>query len=355
VVEISDEDYEWFEDENGHWYYKEKANPNSEWKLWEGGGQNEAEASDVVSGDARSKEPITYCKNMSWNNLNEKAKTLAQDCHLLKIDLDDHLLAILEVASENKKLVKKKRVEVYPNVNEKKMNKLLSKNRYKNKHLIRYEDILMFADDTMGLPFMRSGKNGIMVTKIGIFSSTTGRVGFLPWRIEDSRVMAFLDEKAFLSRKITALIDNGESFEIFQSTDPDLKKNLEHLPVYLIHLSDIVHQQYCLDNGIEFESGLETMKNSLRDVEESPEYNLTLDSDFMMEGDCPNCGGMMRDANLAARGGKALLRGWAKLDRSMVSRSSSPNLRSMFGRSGGWVDKKMSDKSRVCDNCGFKL
>ena len=89
--------------------------------------------------------------------------------------------------------------------------------------------------------------------------------------------------------------------------------------------------------------------------EESHEYNLTLDSDFMMEGDCPNCGGMMRDANLGARGGKALLRGWAKLDRSMVSRSSSPNLRSMFGRSGGWVDKKLSDKSRVCDNCGFKM
>ena len=184
VVEISDEDYEWFEDENGHWYYKEKANPNSEWKLWEGGGQNEAEASDVVTEDVRYKEPVTYCKNMDWNKLNEKAQTLNPDCHLLKIDLDDHLLAILEVASENKKLVKKKRVEVYPNINEKKMNKLLSKNKYKNKDLISYEDILMFADDTFGLGFYasRSGKKGIMVTKIGIFSSilaSWGGVGFL--------------------------------------------------------------------------------------------------------------------------------------------------------------------------------
>ena len=46
-----------------------------------------------------------------------------------------------------------------------------------------------------------------MVTKIGIFSSTTGRVGFLPWRIEDSRVMAFLDEKAF-SLIIVKIIDD---------------------------------------------------------------------------------------------------------------------------------------------------
>ena len=34
------------------------------------------------------------------------------------------------------------------------MNKLLSKNKYKNKDLISYEDILMFADDTFGLGFL---------------------------------------------------------------------------------------------------------------------------------------------------------------------------------------------------------
>ena len=62
----------------------------------------------------------------------------------------------------------------------------------------------------------------------------------------------------------------------------------------------------------------------------------------------------MRDASLAARGGKALLRGFAKLDRSMVSKSSNPNLRSVFGRGGGWFDKKTSDKTRVCDSCGYK-
>ena len=361
VVEISDEDYEWFEDENGHWYYKEKANPNSEWKLWEGGGQNEAEASDVVTEDVRYKEPVTYCKNMDWNKLNEKAQTLNPDCHLLKIDLDDHLLAILEVASENKKLVKKKRVEVYPNINEKKMNKLLSKNKYKNKDLISYEDILMFADDTFGLGFYasRSGKKGIMVTKIGIFSSilaSWGGVGFLPWRIENTRVVGFMDEKEFLSRKIVAILDNGESIDLFSSSDPDLKKNLEHISTYLTFFADAAHKLYCSENDLKFTSRLETMQKTLSLIDSSPysEIDSDFDSSLAMGGDCPNCGGFMRDASLAARGGKALLRGFAKLDRSMVSKSSNPNLRSVFGRGGGWFDKKTADKTRVCDSCSYK-
>ena len=30
------------------------------------------------------KEPVTYCKNMDWNKLNEKAQTLNPDCTLVK-------------------------------------------------------------------------------------------------------------------------------------------------------------------------------------------------------------------------------------------------------------------------------
>ena len=339
VVEISDEDYEWFEDENGHWYYKEKANPNSEWKLWEDDDKAQVETSEIETKPISSTNPVIYCENMNWDLLNQKIKKLDPKCNLLRINVDENIMSYLQVASENETLTKKSRVEIFPNINPKKMNKLLSKNKYKNNHLIGMEDILMFADDTQ-FPF-RNGNNGMMITTAGIFTSATLRNGFLPWRIGNSRVKSFIEEKSFLVRTIIAILDTGESLEIFTSSDPDLKNNLEELPAFLTILADAANHAYCLENGIDF--------TSIFDESEEVDF----DGEYGLEGDCPNCGSSMRDASLAARGGKSMLRGFAKLHRSMERQAGYSH--SFFGKSGGIFDKATADKSRVCDNCGYKF
>lgn len=343
VVDMEDENYEWWEDENGHWYYRDKRTPDGEWQLWEDD-QSQTSHNDPPDLNTTSKEttqnPIVYCENMDWNTLNEKVKKLKPSCKLLRINVDENILSYLSVASANKKLMKKSRVEVFPNINAKKLQKLFDKNKYKNNNFINLDDVLMFADDTT-FP-LRNGNKGIMVTTVGLFCSTMGRIGFLPWRIENSRVTGFYDEKGFLSRKIVAVLDTGESIEIFESSDPDLKKNLVELSQFLTIFADAANHAYCMENGIDFLS----VFDETEDTSES-------DGDFGLSGDCPNCGSVMRDASLTARGGKALLRGFASLHRSMERQAGYSY--SFFGKSGGIYDKATADKSMVCDKCGYKF
>ena len=343
VAKMQDDDYEWREDEAGNHYYRLKDNPDSEWQLWadEQSQTRHNESPDLeMASKETTHEPVVYCENMNWNTLNEKVKKLKPNCNLLRINVDENILSYLSAASDNKKLIKKSRIEVFPNINAKKLQKLLDKNKYKNNNFINADDVLMFADDTT-FP-LRNGNKGIMVTTVGLFCSSGGRTGFLPWRIENSRVTGFYDEKGFLSRKIVAVLDTGESIELFESSDPDLKKNLVELSQFLTLFADAANHAYCIENGINFSSAFD-------ETEDAPES----DGDFGLNGDCPNCGSSMREASLTARGGKALLRGFANYARwepRQVGASTS-----IVGNSGGFFDKRMADKSRVCDNCGYKF
>ena len=204
----------------------------------------------------------------------------------------------------------------------------------------------------------KNGSSGILVTSQGLFIRSLGRKAFVPWMIEDKWISTFRDKKGFLSRKLFATLNDYKTLEILDTVEETLKKSIQEVTKYLTLIADLARKEYCNQNGLEYRfvyDGVEEAYTQmvLESEESTPESSI-LTGMGMLQGDCPNCGGVMQDASMAARGGKALLRGFAKLDRSMVSKSTNSNLRSAFGRSGGWFDSKVSDKSRVCHSCGYK-
>ncbi|MDA8567797.1 hypothetical protein N9L15_00705 [Euryarchaeota archaeon] len=353
---MGDDNYEWWEDENGRWYYRDKSTPDGEWQLWEDD-QSQTSHNDSPDLNTDSKEttqnPIIYCENMDWDDMLLNIKYLKKDSKLLTITLNKEVSKILEVASGDHLLTRKNRIQIYPDIKRKNVEKVLQKNKYKSNGRISYDDIWMIIDEST----FKNGNSGILVTSQGLYIRSLGRKAFLPWMIEDKWVSSFYEEKGFLSRKLFATLSDNTKLEVFDTVEETLNKSIQEVTGYLTLIADLARKEYCNENGLKYTFVYEKAKkftanigNGIKDLA----VNSVSKGMGMLQGDCPSCGGVMRDASMAARGGKALLRGFAKLDRSMVSKSTNPNLRSAFGRSGGWFDSKISDKSRVCDSCGYK-
>ena len=337
VVKMADEEYEWWQNETGDWYYKIKGNDTAEWILWED------DATDKDAVDVQTEENTAYHKpenhalGMDWaKSIENGIKSTNND--LFKLEDSGALESLLSLANEDKVLKKKGRVEVYPNIKPKKIIKILKKDVYKTHIKLKNSDVLMLVDDTT----MKSGKSGLLVTRYGIFTRSFPLInGFLPWRIGKEFPISFHTEKGMLmSRKLMVTISDGTEHELFMSSEPDLRKNMVELPAYLSSMAQIANDSYCEANGIE-------IGKSFSDVA----------ADYEGSGlNCPKCGSQrIGEAGLAGRGGKALLRGFAGLDRSLVSKMPSPNTRSIFGRSGGMFDKMVADKRYVCKECGKKF
>jgi len=349
---MADDNFEWWEDESGEWYYRSKTDPDGEWHHWE----QEDEQGDSTSVNTQLEvvaEPPVYCKGMDWDDMLLNIKYLKKDAKLLTITFNDEVSKILELASGDHLLTRKNRVQIYPNIKRKNIEKILQKNKYKTNGRITHNDIWMIIDEST----FKNGSSGILVTSQGLFIRSLGRKAFVPWMIEDKWISTFDDKKGFLSRKLIARLNDYKTLEILDTVEETLKKSIQEVTGYLTLIADLARKEYCNQNGLKYTFVYEKAKkftanigNGIKDLA----VNSVSKGMEMLQGDCPNCGGIMRDASMAARGGKALLRGFAKLDRSMVSKSTNPNLRSAFGRSGGWFDSKSSDKSRVCDSCGYK-
>ena len=56
VVKLADEEYEWWQNETGDWYYKIKGNDTAEWILWED------DATDKDAVDVQTEENTAYHK-----------------------------------------------------------------------------------------------------------------------------------------------------------------------------------------------------------------------------------------------------------------------------------------------------
>ena len=353
MIPLTDDNFEWWEDESGEWYYRAKTDPDGEWHHWE----QEDEQSDSTSVNTQLEvvaEPPVYCKGMDWDDMLLNIKYLKKDAKLLTITFNDEVSKILELASGDHLLTIKNRVQIYPNIKRKNIEKILQKNKYKTNGRITHDDIWMIIDEST----FKNGNSGILVTSQGLFIRSLGRKAFVPWMIEDKWISTFDDKKGFLSRKLIATLNDYKTLEILDTVEETLKKSIQEVTGYLTLIADLARKEYCNQNGLEYKfvyDGVEEAYTQMvLESEESTSENSILTGMGMLQGDCPNCGGVMRDASMSARGGKALWRGFAKLDRSMVSKSTNPNLRSAFGRSGGWFDSKISDKSRVCDSCGYK-
>jgi len=356
VIPLTDDNFEWWEDENGDWYYRSKTDPNGEWYHWEQE-EKQSEQSDSTSVNVELKvvsEPSVYCKGMDWDDMLLNIKYLKKDAKLLTITLNEGVSKILELASGDHALTRKNRIQIYPDIKRKNVEKFLQKNKYKTNGRITYDDIWMIIDEST----FKNGSSGMLVTSQGLFIRSLGRRAFVPWMVEDKWVSSFYEEKGFLFRKLFATLSDSTNLVILETVEETLKKSIQEVTGYLTLIADLARKEYCNQNGLKYtfvyDGVEEAYSQMVSGLEESTPENSILSGMEMLQGDCPNCGGMMRDASLAARGGKALLRGFAKLDRSMVSKSTNSNLRSAFGSGGGWFDNKTADKSRVCDSCGYK-
>ena len=130
VVKLADEEYEWWQNETGDWYYKIKGNDTAEWILWED------DATDKDAVDVQTEENTAYHKpenhalGMDWaKSIENGIKSTNND--LFKLGDSGTLESLLSLANEDKVLKKKGRVEVYPDIKPKKIIKILKKDVYK--------------------------------------------------------------------------------------------------------------------------------------------------------------------------------------------------------------------------------
>ena len=285
--------------------------------------------------------PMDFCHDLGWQQLAEDNSPLSPSHKLFTIEMDDLLIYALSMLDEMKELKHKKMVEVFPHINPKTLTEIIQKNRYKMNGRVTENDILLVLHDETPFdlpPFYyarRKAKNGIIVTTKGVYFSTSSsrKKGFLPWRIRDSFVSidSFSWEKGFLQcRKLFCSLPGMGRFLVTENTNVDPRKPMEHMPIALGLIAEVAKQQYNAKYGI------------VEDLESTSYHGA--------QGDCPRCGDFMTDARLSSRGGRALARGFAALDRSMLPDGYS----SMFGKSGGLWDSAFRDYERVCPSCGHK-
>ena len=65
---MTNDNFEWWEDESGEWYYRSKTDPDGEWHHWEK--EDEQSDSTYVNTELEvvSETPV-YCKGMDWDDM----------------------------------------------------------------------------------------------------------------------------------------------------------------------------------------------------------------------------------------------------------------------------------------------
>ena len=253
--------------------------------------------------------------------------------------MDDEIESLLSTAADSRI----NSVYFKPNIPSKKLKNAISKT-YRTDNILKEDDIWILVDDTS----MGSAKDGLLVTKIGIFWHEAGvDSGAIPWRIGNSRVTEFIYESGWMAGKLSAIIDDESQINIWKNMVVP-NDSMNQFVAILDVLANIANTQH---------NGLNTADSTVSSGGDSPPDLSGIDPELIemiMAGkifQCPSCQEFsLKKKSMSGRAAKGLLRGFAKYARWEAGQMGS---RSIVGKRGGLFDSAVSDAAFSCFNCGY--